>query len=304
MIKRNSLIAVLIALCVIAPRAFASTGCTYPTTLDSWTDKIAGDFLTIADVNQFRCAIEKLETGPLRPNDGSAAAPSYAFRGSVNTGMFLIGGPGIGWATAGAERMRLSNAGALLIANSASTGVNAGDVVLSNNRNVLWVNNAGTTAGNFWIKTATTDAMSFGTSGVEALNIASNGAMRVGNQAATGVAANSIVLKNTASIQWVTASGATAADLVIQATAGNHMWFNVPASDGQLYQFNWGGQTLFQITRELAGAGLIFALESTTDQSPPAANQAVVYTKDNGSGKTQLCARFNTGAAQCFATQP
>jgi hypothetical protein len=41
-----------------------------------------------------------------------------------------------------------------------------------------------------------------------------------------------------------------------------------------------------------------------TAPSAPGANGAVVYAKDNGSGKTQMCAKFNTGAEQCFATQP
>lgn len=40
------------------------------------------------------------------------------------------------------------------------------------------------------------------------------------------------------------------------------------------------------------------------DPSAPAANGFVIYGKDNGSGKTQVCAKFNTGAVQCFATQP
>lgn len=41
-----------------------------------------------------------------------------------------------------------------------------------------------------------------------------------------------------------------------------------------------------------------------TDPSAPAANTAVLYCRDNGSGKTQLCARFATGAVQVIATQP
>ncbi len=41
-----------------------------------------------------------------------------------------------------------------------------------------------------------------------------------------------------------------------------------------------------------------------TDPAAPAINQAVVYARDNGSGKTQLCVRFNTGAVQVIATQP
>ncbi len=40
------------------------------------------------------------------------------------------------------------------------------------------------------------------------------------------------------------------------------------------------------------------------DPAATAANQAVVYARDNGSGKTQLCVRFNTGAVQVLATEP
>lgn len=40
------------------------------------------------------------------------------------------------------------------------------------------------------------------------------------------------------------------------------------------------------------------------DPAAPAANQAVVYARDNGSGKTQLCVRFSSGAVQVLATQP
>jgi hypothetical protein len=41
-----------------------------------------------------------------------------------------------------------------------------------------------------------------------------------------------------------------------------------------------------------------------TDPAAPGSNQAVIYTRDNGSGKTQLCVRFNTGAVQVLATEP
>jgi hypothetical protein len=40
------------------------------------------------------------------------------------------------------------------------------------------------------------------------------------------------------------------------------------------------------------------------DPAAPAANQAIVYARDNGSGKTQLCVLFNTGAVQVLATEP
>jgi len=54
-----------------------------------------------------------------------------------------------------------------------------------------------------------------------------------------------------------------------------------------------------------AGNGLAtLALKERTAPSAPAADGAYIYAVDNGGGKTQLCALFSSGAAQCFATEP
>lgn len=41
-----------------------------------------------------------------------------------------------------------------------------------------------------------------------------------------------------------------------------------------------------------------------TDYAAPSANRSRLYTRDNGSGKTQLVVRFPTGAIQVIATEP
>ena len=41
-----------------------------------------------------------------------------------------------------------------------------------------------------------------------------------------------------------------------------------------------------------------------SDPSAPSTNQAILYIRDNGAGKTQLCVRFATGAIQVLATEP
>src|SRR5262245_62624634 len=61
---------------------FAATGCNYPTTLDSYSDKVTGDFLTTGDINSRSCAIEQLE---LRLNQ--------TFLGKAG-GQTIIGGTG------------------------------------------------------------------------------------------------------------------------------------------------------------------------------------------------------------------
>lgn len=49
--------------------------------------------------------------------------------------------------------------------------------------------------------------------------------------------------------------------------------------------------------------GFLEFLEQT-DPTAPASNRAILYSKDNGAGKTQLCVRFPTGAVQVLATEP
>jgi hypothetical protein len=45
-------------------------------------------------------------------------------------------------------------------------------------------------------------------------------------------------------------------------------------------------------------------LVETTDPAAPAADNAIIFARDNGSGKTQICVRFPTGAVQVISTEP
>jgi hypothetical protein len=58
-----------------------------------------------------------------------------------------------------------------------------------------------------------------------------------------------------------------------------------------------------QLTGAMAQSSYTQFTEIATPAAGPA-NTARIYAKDNGVGKTQLCAIFATGAEQCFATQP
>lgn len=62
-------------------------------------------------------------------------------------------------------------------------------------------------------------------------------------------------------------------------------------------QLTWDG------TKFVLSAGHMEYSEITAPAAP-AANKVVVFARDNGSGKTQLCARFATGAIQILATEP
>jgi hypothetical protein len=106
-------LALAIALAPFAPsfvsRGEASTGCGYPASLDTWSDKVAGDFWTVADVNQARCAIEKLESGPLRPNKVGVAGPAFSFQGDTDTGVDSTAADTLDLITGGASRATIDN---------------------------------------------------------------------------------------------------------------------------------------------------------------------------------------------------
>lgn len=54
----------------------------------------------------------------------------------------------------------------------------------------------------------------------------------------------------------------------------------------------------------LSGSTQTISGSEVSAPSAPSANGFKIYAVDNGSGKTQLCAIFSSGAAQCFAQQP
>lgn len=58
------------------------------------------------------------------------------------------------------------------------------------------------------------------------------------------------------------------------------------------------------VSLDLSGTGVIQFSERAADAGAPASNKVRIYAKDNGSGKTQLVARFPTGAVQVIATEP
>lgn len=50
--------------------------------------------------------------------------------------------------------------------------------------------------------------------------------------------------------------------------------------------------------------GAALELVEIADPAAPASNKARLFCRDNGSGKTQICALFPTGAVQVIATEP
>jgi hypothetical protein len=86
-----------------------------------------------------------------------------------------------------------------------------------------------------------------------------------------------------------------------QSSTSKGVWGNSPAGHGLHGESSSGwagyfdGRVLVNKYAELVEIGT---------PSAPASNHARLFIRDNGSGKTQLCVRFHTGAVKVLATQP
>lgn len=72
-------------------------------------------------------------------------------------------------------------------------------------------------------------------------------------------------------------------------------------------RFEVGGNSEFEIVvdgRFILPNGGYFEMVERTAPSAPAANRGRLFVRDNGSGKSQLCIIFSSGAIQVIATQP
>jgi len=93
--------------------------------------------------------------------------------------------------------------------------------------------------------------------------------------------------------------GATSTNKIDDTTSG---WlFGVPTS----YRFAIGGVNQVQIADgNISVEDCFIDMKEQTLPAAPAANFGRLFTRDDGSGKTQLVMRFPTGAEQVIATQP
>src|SRR3990167_8035876 len=135
-----------------------------------------------------------------------------------------------------------------------------------------------------------------------AVYVTASGSLIVGDPSLTGVQALDIVLENNKSLRWENAAGTTTSNIGISLDGSNNMVVGVPAAANYI-EHRWAGTALVRMVSENSGAGILFTAESSADQSAPAVNQAVIYTRDTG-GKTEFVARFNSGAVQQIAIEP
>lgn len=100
----------------------------------------------------------------------------------------------------------------------------------------------------------------------------------------------------------VRGTGTNVGVVLLNSTATTGKQWTVRSMDDGRLNFNNTSDAISSMSIHPAGA--IQGAEISADPSAPAANNGLIYFKDNGSGKTQLCVRFATGAVQVLATEP
>lgn len=117
---------------------------------------------------------------------------------------------------------------------------------------------------------------------------------KLGLKVSGGVAAAGTIIKSVANGLMLTGVGGTTFDFALLDTSGAFgILLNPTGTTDLQYQGNWV---------QLVGKYLEI-LERSADPANGPVNSGRLYCKDNGAGKTQLCVRFNTGAAIVLATE-
>lgn len=246
----------------------------------------------------------------LQYNDGTTFAGTSDLTWDKTTSVLTLGGgmtaSGGGFVVKGATgqifvwsggQIGFSNASTVAQSSSADTVM-----VRDGAANTLALRN-GTAAQTFNVYNTFTDASNYergcvrfsgnvfqigteagGTGTVRAISLRTGGSERL-NISASGIVTG-------AGIDVISNGGITFAS-GYELRVNNALRMSTPA-DGILRLMSWGNT---------AGAA-IESVELAADPSAPAANSGRIYFRDNGSGKTQMCVRFATGAAQVLATEP
>lgn len=171
-----------------------------------------------------------------------------------------------------------------------STGaVYAKSMTIENSAGVVGLTLAGTNASAFAMQVTDNAGARVGYISSSGINVG----LTLGGSAATVIPTIDLIRSNVVALEMTIATGGEG-----QLAFGN----STTGLGGAAYL---SAQAADVLTLGIGtDAGAFEMSERTTAPSAPAANYVRLYAIDNGAGKTQLMARFNTGAVQQVAIQP
>lgn len=257
-------------------------------------------------------------TYPMSIPASTCAAPSLGESGAATTGIAFTATPSILMCIAGTAMGTWSNAG-LTGSTSATFSIQSG---ISQN---LVINAAG--AASISLRTNNTEGLVLGqsrqlthtvatlTTDIKVLDAAvtwnAAGVTFTGwklNVTDTASAAASLLMDlqvGAASKFSLTKAGLLTTITATVTSGANLNNIGIGSGHGTMNaRFTSAGAALVTLADNAGTSGSVLEFLEQTVPSAGAANTARIYAVDNGSGKTQVCALFSSGAAQCFATQP
>ena len=131
---------------------------------------------------------------------------------------------------------------------------------------------------------------------------AGNNSVHIDNSLLTGAGDGDLVMANNKSFQFINNAGTTSANTGISLDTSDNLNMHVPATT-DTFQLRWAATLKITFNQSNSGAGLNFIGESSSDHPAPSTNNVAIYTRETG-GKTELVARFATGAVQQIAIEP
>lgn len=236
--------------------------------------------------------------------NGSASAPSFAAVGNAGTGIYFPFGVDIGMSRAGNQFFSFGGVTSTFtgqLSLCSVIGAADGVFIARDAANTLALRN-GTAAQAFNVYNTFTDASNYERGFFRYVG----NVLEIGHESA-GTGSNRVMnIRANANVNITSAVGAVG----IVTSTGTRWVFT---SDG-----NFGANV--DNTNDIGAAssarprdiyiGRNFEqsgyhqFAEISDPAAGAANTGRLYTRDNGSGKTQLCVRFATGAVQVIATEP
>lgn len=128
-------------------------------------------------------------------------------------------------------------------------------------------------------------------------------ALLLGHGTLTGANNGDVVMYNAGAYRFVSNTSGSSVEYGILSATTDDLNIHVPGT-GDKVALHWAGTEQIRFVQENAGPGIFLIGESSSDHGQAPANSVVLFLTDNGSGKTQLKARFGTGSSVVIATEP
>ncbi len=237
----------------------------------------------------YDASTDALTVGKVLTGDGSAAAPSHSFSSTANTGFYLISPSRLGYTSGGVLAIDFGPTWISIPSNSGTVYIGASsDVVLTRDAANTLAQRNGTNAQTFRVYSTYTEG-----GAQEWIEIAAGTAPSIRTMAAGGGTERAIDFKFGSTQIIRLGSGITCSQPLL-FSADNAL--NIGASGVNRPRSIYVGTSI-------VNAGY-FDISEIAEPAAPAADTGRLFVKDNGSGKSQLCVRFATGATQVIATEP